>query len=225
MKKLLLGDSVGNQLFPNTTANDTVNSLCCNQAIGIIGHFFLLNNYLEAGNDVDTVFMLFTPSSFLNNLNQIYTYHYFLKPFYKNEYKPLFTATVNEQIKKIPYSAFCQVPTILTSNWAPNFKSKDKIDYTFISPVSAEYLKKIKLLSIRHNFKLIILSPPVSFRKKMKFDKINKNEIAKNNFDDEFKDYFKTIIYLNDSLFMDGTHLKKEELVYYRAFYKKTYIK
>ena len=89
-KKILLGDSVGNQLFTNTTNNDTLNSLACNQAISMAGQFILLNNYLNSGNKVDTVLLIFTPFSFQNNLDQVFTYHYFLKPFYIYEYKPLF---------------------------------------------------------------------------------------------------------------------------------------
>ena len=166
-KKLLLGDSVGNQLFSNITNNDTINSLACNQAIGLVGHFLLLNNYLKAGNQIDIVYLLYGPKSFKNNLDEIYTYHYFLKPFYKEEYQPLFTENVNNQIHKLPYNRLRGIPYILTSNWAPKFVSKDEIGYTFLSPISAEYLLKIKELSIEHKFKLIIVPPPISFKKQL----------------------------------------------------------
>jgi len=151
-KKIILGDSMGSQLFPNTINNSTFTSLACNQAIGMIGHYLLLNNALNAGNHFDTVFMVITPFSFQNNLNQIYTYHYFLKPFYNAEYSPLFTKTVNVQIQKIPYSNFCCYPYILTSNWAPDFASMDDITYTFLSPITIQYLDKIKELGFKYNF-------------------------------------------------------------------------
>jgi hypothetical protein len=161
-KKALFGDSVAKQLFDSKTNNDTINSLACNQSIGMVGQYILLNNYLEAGNEVDTVFLLFQPFSFQNNLNQVYTYHYFLKPFYNKEYLPQFSNIVKEQIAKIPYYKFCRYPSILTSNWAPDLNSKDEINYSFLSPVSTEYLKKIKELSTKYKFKLIILPTPVS---------------------------------------------------------------
>jgi hypothetical protein len=224
-KKIILGDSVANQLFSNTTNNDTINSLTCNQAIGIIGHFFLLNNYLKSENQVDTVFMVFTPFSFLNNLNQVYTYHYFLKPFYKNEYKSLITKLANDQIHKIPYYFICRYPYILTSNWAPDFISNDKINYTFLSPISIEYLTKIKELSLKYNFKIIILSAPIPISKKPAVERIDKNEIVKNNLGSEFKNYFNSIIYLNDSLFIDGLHLKKENIDFYTDLYKNEVLK
>lgn len=222
-KKLLLGDSVGYQLFPNTTSNDQINSLACNQAISMVGQFVLLNNYINAGNKIDTVIMIFTPFSFMNNLNQIYTYHYFLKPFYKKEYLNLFSETVNKQIQKIPYVSVCRVPYILESNWAPEFKSKDEINYTFLSPISVEYLIKIKALAFKNHFRLIIIPPPTSFSKKLAIEKMNKNEIVKNNLCNEFRDYFKRIKYLSDKNFSDGTHLKKPEE--YREYYEDIYLK
>ena len=102
----------------------------------MVGQFILLNNYINAGNEPDTVYLLVSPFSFRNNLDQVYTYHYFLKPFYTDEYKPMFSETVTEQIHKIPYYNFCRIPFILTSDWAPDFSLKDKIDYTFLSPIS-----------------------------------------------------------------------------------------
>jgi hypothetical protein len=222
-KKILIGDSVARQLFPNTTSNDTINSLACNQAIGLVGHFILLNNYLNAGNKVDTVYMLFTPFSYNNNLNQIFTYQYFLKPFYKGEYLPLFTHTVNEQINKIPYFKICQYPLILTSNWAPDFISKDKAEYTFLSPVSVEYLIKIKELGVKNNFKLIFLPPLLSLSEKPNVDKMDRSEVAKTNLDLEFENYFKGIIYLDDTNFVDGAHLKYPQK--YSEYYKDKFMK
>lgn len=211
-KTLLLGDSVGYSLFPNETTNNGINSLACNQAIGIVGQFLLLNNYLNAGNKIDRVIMLFTPFSFKNNLAEIYTFHYFLKPFNNSEYTPLFTTSVKEQIKKIPYNQFVQIPHIFVTSWAPEFNPPDRNDYTFLSPISIEYLKKIKELSIQYDFELNILPTPTSTEKKKLIKKIDINEISNYNFEHEFEDYFKKIIYVDSTKFMDGTHLIHPEI-------------
>jgi hypothetical protein len=211
-KKVLIGDSFGYSLFINTTNNYPVNSLACNRAISMAGHFILLNNYLNAGNQVDTVYMIFTPFSFMNNLDEVYTYHYFLKPFYIKEYSPLFTVTVKNQVHKIPYYFVCREPNILTSNWAPNFKSKDVIDFTFLSPVSVEYLSKIKELSIKNKFKLIILPTPTRLSNKTFIEKINRNEIINTGLENEFDRYFEKLIFINDTNFSDNVHLKKQSM-------------
>jgi hypothetical protein len=223
VKKLLLGDSIGYQLFSNKTNNDPINSLACNQAIGLVGHFILLNNYLLAGNQLDTVFLLFSPFSFANNLDQVYTYHYFLKPFYKDEYLPLFTERVNQQIRKIPYYSFCRYPYILTSNWAPDFVSKDEVNYSFLSPISVEYLIKMKELSVKYKFNLIIIATPTRLSHKWSFENMNKDEIVKNNLSKEFENYFKNIIYLDDDNFIDQVHLRDPEQ--YTEYYQKNIIK
>lgn len=220
---ILLGDSVAYQLFDNRTNNQPIYSLACNRAIGMVGHFILLNNYLNAGNQVDTVYLLFTPYSFINNLDEVMTYHYFLKPFYLEEYFPLFTGTVMNQIHKIPYYQLSRFPLILTSHWAPDFTPKDKINYTFLSPISVEYLVKIKELSIKHGFKVIVVSPPVSLSRKRDIEKMNKNEIVINNFDNEFSNYFQNIIYLDDGNFIDGVHLKNPRK--YKEYYENTFTK
>ena len=225
VRKILLGDSVGNQMFSNKTNNDTINSMACNQSIGMVGQFILLNNYINAGNEVDTVYMLYSPFSFRNNLDQVYTYHYFLKPFFNKEYTPLFTETVNKQIDKVPYSDFCRYPIILTSDWAPDFVSKDSIGFTLLSPVSVEYLQKIKELGIKHHFKLIILAPPASLSKKPLIEKMNWDEITRANLSEEFKNYSSNFIYLPDNDFADGIHLIKPQVELYNRYYKSKFIK
>lgn len=221
-RKVLLGDSVGRQLFENTKYNDTINSFACNQAIGLVGHFLLLNNFLKAGNEVDTVYMIFRPSSFLNNLDEKYTFHYFLKPFYKDEYKPLFTKTVYDQIHKIPFNFISQDPALLTSNWAPDFTARGKKNYTFLSPISAEYMNRIKELSIKHNFELIILPSPVSINSKKDIASIDRSEISSHGLSEEFANYFDQIIFLNDTSFMDGIHLNDPET--YTRYYKENLV-
>jgi hypothetical protein len=115
------------------------------------------------------------------------------------------------------------VPYILVTNWAPHFIPQDNDGYTLLSPVSVEYLTKIKSLSIRHNFKVIVLPPPMKSSSRRYIDDMNKNEIALNNLDDEFKDYFRNIIYLDDDLFEDAVHLKNPQQ--YTEYYKKNFIR
>ncbi|TDQ11995.1 hypothetical protein ATK78_1125 [Pedobacter metabolipauper] len=217
-KKLLLGDSVAEQLFSNETDHGNTTSLATNAAVTMAGQFFLLNNYLNAGNKIDTVYLLFRPLSFGKNLDEQFTYHYFLKPFYNQEYIPLFTKTAIQQAEKIPYAQFCSYPTFLTTNWAPDFVSKDKNKFTFLSPISVEYLQKIQQLASLKHFKFIILSTPMSHIFKRKIAAMNQQEITEYGLQNEFGDYFKSITYLNDSNFVDNIHLK--DPVAYRTHYK-----
>lgn len=218
-KTLLIGDSVGRQLFPIKSNNDEINSLASNQAIGLVGQYLLLNNYLKTGNEIDELIMIFTPFSFRNNLDQNYTFHYFIKPFNTSEYSPLFTETVKEQIRKIPYHQFARVPHIYVTPWAPEIDSIDaQRDYNFLSPISVEYLSKIKDLSIKYDFELNILPPPTSIEHKDEIKKMDVDEASKCDLEQEFEDYFNKITYLDSTKFYDGTHLIYPEN--YSAKYK-----
>lgn len=223
-KKVILGDSECYQLFPNTDNDCKIISLACNQAVGMVGHYLLLMNYINAGNEIDTLYMIFGSDGLRNNLDQVYTFHYFLKPFYTKEYKKYFSEQVFRQIDKIPYRYLCKEPYILTSNWAPKFKCRDTIDYTFLSPISEEYLLKIETLGKEHNFDMIILPAPISIEKKYQFDKIYEAEIINSELNDRLKTYFENIIYLNDTCFLDdGVHLKDPDK--YSDYYKRKWIK
>ncbi|WP_338793175.1 hypothetical protein [Bernardetia sp. MNP-M8] len=210
-KIVLIGDSVGNQLFSNKNDHDSINSLASNQAIGVIGQYLLLNNYLKSGNKPERVYMIYNPFSFQNNLNQIFTFHYFLKPFYKDEYVDVFSNTVINQIDKIPFSNFCREPYILTSNWSPNFNSDDSIDYTFLSPISKEYLIKINKLCTTNNISFYIIPAPTKVSNKRVVQRFNKKEVLGLSLENELTYYLSNIGYFPDSLFLDYVHLKEPE--------------
>lgn len=222
-KIIVLGDSVGNQLFPNTKYNDSINSLTCNQAIGMVGHYILLKNYLDSDNRPDTVFLISIPGSFKNNLHQIYTFHYFLKPFYNEDYTHLFSKTVEEQVSKIPYNQFCNVPYIWATNWAPDFSPSDVENYHFLSPISLEYLTRIKNLSTKYKFNLTLLPPPLALHKKELVHGIYCDEIVKNNLENDFKFYFEDVIYLDSNFFNDGIHLRNSKP--YTVYYENKFMK
>ena len=156
-RKLILGDSTANQFY-NCNDKDSCDaySLTSTQAIGMVGQYILLSNYLNAGNRPDIVYLVYTPFSFWDNLDQVYTYHYFLKPFFYDEYKPLMTKTVMEQIRKIPKYWACHIPYIQTTGWAPDITLQER-HYYFLSPISTEYLNKFDSLSHEYQFDFVII--------------------------------------------------------------------
>jgi hypothetical protein len=210
-KKLIMGDSVAQQLFDNKVTSDSINSIACNQAISIAGQYFLLTNYLKAGNMPDTVIFVSTPFSFQNNLNQIFTFQYFLKPFYKDEYKPLYTATVKKQIEDVPYYWLSQNPLVKTTNWAPEYIEAPEDKSVFLSPIAIEYLQKIKALAKENNFKLFFLPTPTPTSRKSEVDILNKNDYLKNGLQQELEGYLDKVQFIDDDNFIDKIHLKNPD--------------
>lgn len=223
-KILLLGDSVAKSLFP-TGEDAEINSLATNQAIGVPGNYFLLKNYLDAGNTIETLVIIYNPYSFKNNLNQKYTYHYFLKPFFNDEYVNYFSVNLLEQIEMIPNKNYLLIPSIRATLWSPNFpQSKNLITdgfgnsnntkYSYLSPLSIEYLNKIKDLSIKNGFDIKLLPAPTSTNKKINFISFQK-ETEKTNLIEEFKFYLDNLNYVDPKYFSDGIHLNNQEIKNY----------
>ena len=218
---VLIGDSVGQQMFSNKQYFDKPYSLACNQAVSFAGYYFLLNNFIKAGNEVDSVLLFCSPFSFDNNLNQIFTYHYFLKPFGRSPYKSDFTNTVNTQIAKLPYHQIASSNCIAISKWAPLPDQLDTVDFSFMSPVASEYLTKIKQLSLAHNFKFIMVPAPTKNSNKKEIANFDKKEYLGQNYETEIISYFDRIRYIDDKNFSDKIHLINPDL--HVGYYKETY--
>ncbi|MEO7802011.1 MAG: hypothetical protein ABIR81_08430 [Ginsengibacter sp.] len=212
-KKLLLGDSVAKQLVMYNKDNSQINSLACNQAVSMVGHYLLFKNYLAANNKIDTLVVLINPLvSFKNNLDQLFTFHYFLKPFYTEHNKSEFSEMVYNQIHKIPFYSASQFPFIKATNWSPDFKSTDPKLTTFLSPISREYLLKIKDLAEQNNITLLIYPPPLRQSLKPSIDSIRASDINVQGLEKEFNVYFNRVKYIDDQFYVDQPHFKKKFL-------------
>lgn len=211
VKKLLIGDSVGNQLYDNDVYNSSIFSLTCNQAISMVGQYILLSNFIETNKDnlPEEVILLMTPDSFSNNLNQNLTYSYFLKPFYYQENEKYFDELCHSQIKKIPYYYSSTIPFIRGSNWSPEYKPQKDTSFKVISPLSSDYLVKIKNLCTANNIKFQLCPTPVRSSRYKVLEKYSKiPEVTQSNLSSDFNNYFSNIVYMPDYLFKDHNHFK-----------------
>ena len=209
-KKLLIGDSTAGQFFDNRNEDEDYYSLACNQAVSICGQFFLLDNFLKAGNRPEEVYMLFTPESFGDNVNQTVTYHYFLKPFYREEYKSQMTGNVIDQIQKIPYHEYSQLPFTISPAWAPDYEPGGRIE-SFLSPVSIDYLTKIDSLRSEYGFNLYIVPAFISESRKERITNYKIEGIEDAAIVRSLTTYLKNAEYLPDNCFKDDIHLQNPD--------------
>ncbi len=209
-KKLILGDSVAKQFSESDIDTNIYLNLASNQAISLVGQFCLLTNYIQTKNEVDTLYLIYHPLSFSNNLDNSFTFHYFEKPFYGDEYMPLLTEEVKTQIEKIPFHYLAKYHPVLTSNWSPTF-SNDLTNKPFVSKISRIYLEKIVQLCHEKNIQLFIISPPINQKFKNEFIAIKKS--SKNL---HLQSYFENLKYYPESnFFPDQIHLNKKGLNYF----------
>ncbi|MGD2035592.1 MAG: hypothetical protein PVF73_11080, partial [Bacteroidales bacterium] len=216
----VFGDSVGNQLYYAETYNDSIFSLASNQAIGIVGQYMLFKNFVDH-NDIKgkEIYLVCTPLTFKDNLNQNFTFNYFLKPFYTDIFRPELSDMAIKQIKKIPLYWASQFPIIKTSNWStfPSASVNFEVEKEYyISDLSLEYLKRMQSLVDSCGAKLKIVSPFLNEKRK-EFDPGRmKAQIEENNLRSVFGNYLEDLEYLPDSLFVDLNHYdrSKFEIIY-----------
>ena len=181
-KIVILGDSVGNQLFTLDKKENSgeIYSLTCTAAIDLVGEYILLDEFLE-NNKPDVIYLIF--SGHRGNLNARQVFHHFLKPFYKEEYKEHFSDMAWDRIRKIPYYYLSQVPHFLTSTWGPKIPFVPDTTYEIFSPLHIEYLKKIETLAKEKGIEVIALPPPIIMPRRKKINQFMRKEIAEHNLD------------------------------------------
>lgn len=215
-KKIVIGDSVASQKYPFKKYNDSINSISFTHAVTLVGYYCVLDDFLKhfEGNKEDLeVYVVYRPSSFRNNLDQRYTFNYFLKPFYKEEYFEDFTPSVFEAIEKIPFYWLSSYDLIKTSNWAPIFRTFHNRHEFKMAPISAEYLLKMEALCKEYGLKGFHVMPTFmsdEFEEES-FDEF-KAQLNQYELNHLFEDYFEQIVWLDNSLFTDGAHLKRSKI-------------
>ncbi len=223
VKKLIFGDSCSKQLYEPNEYKESVYSLATNQAISMVGQYVLLNNFIRMNLTQlpDEVCLIMDFNSFRNNLDQTFTYNYFLKPFFKEEFTKYFSSSTLSIIEKIPYHQLTKWPLVATSLWSPEFlQNHDNGNNLYISTQSNEYLQRMKRLCDRFHIKFRILPSIMPISKKTSFNHFIQSIASgiERTPASYFNNYFSVATFLPDSCFSDGIHLKTDFIPqdYYR---------
>ncbi len=208
---ILIGDSIGNQIYNNKDYNDRIYSLCSNQAISMVGQYNLLKNFLETNKrDSLEVVLIYRLSSFRNDLRQNLTFNYFIKPFYKREYLENYSQNVLRQIKKIPGYWLVHSNTVRMSRWSPSVQSINNPNNFRLSDISVEYLIACDKLCEKYNASFKLVAPFMSNEFSMNDFGSFQESIVKHNLQTYFSKYFQNIVWLDKKYFSDKSHIKKD---------------
>lgn len=209
-RKIIFGDSVGAQLYPNNKdEGKNFYSLTTSAPSSLIGIYVLLQNFL-AVNDADSLefYYVVHPSSLDEHLRGKYTYNHFVKPFYTWGNQPYFSKSVRDSIHTIPYWYAAQLPFIKISDWQPSYQFIADSEYrNTISPLYIEYLQKIEALATERHFKFIAVEPILrEDSRKADFSEIQRL-INENGLQDIFGEYFSHVKYAPiDKFHTDSNH-------------------
>jgi hypothetical protein len=118
---LYLGDSVARQLFaPGSEGDPQTRYLTSNQAISLAGHYFLLRDALDNFPAARQVYFLYAPSSWANDLDQVWTHDYFCGYFHSPaQVAETFRVTGDVELLAA-HLARCAIPNILAYNSTSN---------------------------------------------------------------------------------------------------------
>lgn len=219
-KKLILGDSVAMQLFPCDNDYDSIASLACNQALSMAGYYFLLTKYLNTNQEnlPSEVILLINPLTLSNNLDH-FAFHYFLKPFYRTEYYPLFSDYLVLRCQEIPHYWSARLPFIRSSSYSFAYEMPEE-QYALVSPIAREYLQRITHALSNRNITFRIVPLPVSEEKRELLDDKYERSIANTELPIEIiqniqahtqyypKECFKDKVHLTDACLRDVDKLQ-----------------
>ena len=215
VKKLLLGDSVGHQLYPCENDYDSIVSLACNQAVTMAGHFFLLENYIESNADnlPEEVILFLTPFTLRNDVD-FYAYHYFLKPFPPYNWSEQYTSHLKQRVHSIPLYWSANLPFIQTSNYTPKWATPSLETIESISQLSYEYLLKMDSLTKQHDISFRMVSPPLRDDKEKTIDSIWQNmpPTYATQLNTLLQPYKEGLVFLPSCLYVDHAHFQTDKI-------------
>lgn len=213
-KVLIIGDSVALQLYPATKDYDDIISLTCNAAVSVAGFYFLMNNYFRTNPDLlpDEVIFLVNPFTLSNNLS-VLSFHYFLKPFYNNEYYSEITSSLFDRIHEIPHYWLSQMPFVRSSSYCINYELEPP-EWTWISPIANDYIRKSYELADSMNVEFKLIPSPIRSDRENEImlaiqKSINNHETDLLN-SNLMQNYISMINFMDTSCFSDHIHLKTQ---------------
>jgi len=212
-KTIYIGDSVADQIF---NFKKTRNSLTCNAAILMAGHYILTYNAIENNPQIETVVLVSVPQEINTKFERKQVYNNFTLPFFTFENLKHFDSFLYSKFDQFPrsYLVLPMASKMLPLSDIDYAQGKKRSDRDILSDVSIHYLLKLNDLCVANNIELKIISPPVSEKlyKKTNNWKKMRTQIRELNLDYLFVDYFKNIRYLSEDKFKDGLHLKRRYL-------------
>ncbi len=208
---IVIGDSVGNQLYYHADSLPGIDGFASTMAISMVGQYILLKK-ISANSDMKGkyVYLVYHPGSFKENLDTKFTYHYFLKPFFVESNSAYLNKEALRNIEDIPFYQYCQLPWLKATNLAPkhNVSNDNNEKVFYLSEISKAYLIKIKELAKEDGFSFRVVAPPVQrkfidYRQERFIKQIQELDMEK-----EFIGYFNDMEYFDAKFFQDEVHYK-----------------
>ena len=209
-KTLVLGDSVAIQLFNNQVEGIDPTSLATNGGVTLAGQYVMLRQAIRANPQLEQVILILHPLSFRMELRNPFSYHLFVKPFYRKPFLEDFTPTARRQVESLPLSWLAVVPQVRISNWSPYAPRRELESATdVLVTFNREFLEKMIQLTNEHGIELQILSPPLDRQHQDIVQKLAAETDPEDPSSEILQRYLASVFYVDASEFCDGVHLNQ----------------
>ncbi len=212
-KKIILGDSVGNQLYQ---ASLNSNSYTTNGSVLIAGNFMILQNYLRHNPKPDTLIIIYNPVSFSNDFYGKLVYNSFCKPFNTSANTPYILPELDSLLKSNYKYRLTRLPFFKILNCIEDPTVPDNISsaQSAISNINLIYLKELDTLVRQKGIYCRFVSPALN--KSLNFSEEKAEEIKRQvdaiGCSYLFSNYWKSVRYLDSNCFSDELHYSKTYL-------------
>lgn len=212
---VIVGDSVAKYI----TSNDRTLNLATNLWVSMAGQYIIVDNLIKHNKNVKKIYLFVVPESLENDLTGVGTYNYFIKPFYTTDNMGKFSSDTISKVNVKPYSILFTAPI---SKILPIFsiidysKTEQIVPKHFISPTTADYLRRIKALCDSNNVQFAVFPCPISktnFNRYMQ-SRINEriaSDLVYYQLSDIMANYFKSITVLDDKYFLPDLFHSKDD--------------
>jgi hypothetical protein len=100
----VFGDSVAHQMYPPEKTNDRINSLALVMPSTMAGQYLLLKRLAAANNlHGKKIVLILSPEGFSLDLSHSASYHYVLKPFFNEEFRPWEDSVFSKRVQHTPF--------------------------------------------------------------------------------------------------------------------------
>jgi hypothetical protein len=213
-KTMVIGDSVAHQLLTGY-APPGILSLGTNQAIGMCGQYMMAHSALDHHPDIKDVILAYQPDSFTNNLDQVFFFNYFVKPFYPiARFRADMSPDVIAVIDRHPAARLVVFPLFRYTTMLGDLDySKDAPPhaFTYLAPVSIEYLHRLSNLCDQRHVRLHVVSTPISTDRDYD-EAVFAKEVTDAHLDPLFTNYAASVRRVDPQLLVDHVHFTDENI-------------
>jgi hypothetical protein len=179
------------------------------------GQYLLAKSAIDHDKAVKQIILAYQPIVFINNLDQTFCFNYFVRPFYPYaEYRSQMSPMVKQMIDRRPAARLVILPLFRYTTLLSDIdysKGAPTPAYTYLSPVSVEYLHQLSDLCDQRGIRLRIVSTPIS--RERNYDKAEfLKEVADAHLEKLFAGYPETIRLVDPALLVDGVHFREENI-------------